>query len=208
MIRILSLVTVLLASVAMLPSGVVFAEGIDIEAGKAKAATCVACHGAEGVSPSPEWPNLAGQVPGYIATQLQEFKKGAEGNRNNAIMAGMVASLSDEDIANIDAYFSSLTPHQGFITPEQEPVALAGRSIFRAGNAEFQVPACMGCHGPSGAGVAPNFPRIAGMSKEYLQAQLLSFKNGTRSNDMMSPIAFPLSVQQIEELATYISGLN
>jgi len=181
---------------------------VDLEAGKAKAAACAACHGAEGVSNSPQWPHLAGQVPGYIAIQLHEFKKGAEGNRNNAIMAGMAGPLSDQDIANIDAYYSSLPANKGFITPEQEEVALAGKKVFRSGYAEFEIPSCMGCHGPAGAGVAPKFPRIAGMPKEYIAAQLQAYKSGARSNDIMSTIAHPLTEQQIEELATYISGLN
>jgi len=163
---------------------------VDLEAGKAKAA------------------HLAGQVPGYIAIQLHEFKKGAEGNRNNAIMAGMAGPLSDQDIANIDAYYSSLPANKGFITPEQEEVALAGKKVFRSGYAEFEIPSCMGCHGPAGAGVAPKFPRIAGMPKEYIAAQLQAYKSGARSNDIMSTIAHPLTEQQIEELATYISGLN
>lgn len=199
------IISILAGALFFAPSA---AFAADAEAGKAASVTCGACHGAAGVSSSPEWPHLAGQVPGYIASQLHEFKKGAEGNRNNPVMAGMVAPLSDEDIANLDAYYSALPPHKGFITPDQEEMALAGQKVFRAGYAEFEIPACMGCHGPSGAGIAPKFPRIAGMPKEYVQAQLLAFKNGTRKNDMMNPIAFPLSEQQIEELATYISGLN
>jgi len=180
----------------------------DPEAGKAKAAACASCHGAEGISGSPQWPHLAGQVPGYIAIQLHEFKKGPEGDRNNAIMAGMAAALSDQDIANIDAYYSALPANKGFVTPDQEEVAMAGKKLYRSGFAEFEIPSCMGCHGPSGAGIAPKFPRIAGMPKEYIAAQLQAFKGGTRSNIMMSTIAYPLSEEQIEALATYISGLN
>ena len=200
-----------LAGTLLLVSSLSHAEDVlnaDPEAGKAKAAVCASCHGAEGVSNSPQWPHLAGQVPGYTSIQLHEFKKGTEGNRNNAIMAGMAAPLSDQDIADIDAYYSSLPANKGFVTPEEEEIALAGKSVYRGGYAEFEIPACMGCHGPAGAGVAPKFPRIAGLPKEYIAAQLQAYKTGTRSNIMMSPIAYPLTEQQIAELATYISGLN
>ncbi|MBX2867836.1 MAG: cytochrome c4 [Acidiferrobacterales bacterium] len=200
-----------LAGALLLTSSLSHAEDVltaDPEAGKAKAASCASCHGAEGISNSPQWPHLAGQVPGYIAIQLHEFKKGAEGERNNAIMAGMAAALSDQDIADIDAYYSTLPANKGFVTPEQEETALAGKKVYRSGFADFEVPACMGCHGPAGAGIAPKFPRIAGLPKEYIAAQLQAFKAGTRSNLMMSPIAYPLTEQQIEALSAYISGLN
>jgi len=201
----------MLAGIALLASAQAFAEQNlvgDAEAGKAKSATCAACHGADGISSSPQWPHLAGQVPGYIATQLEYFQQGAEGPRENAIMAGMVAALSPQDIADLDAYFVSLPAHKGSITPEQEELALAGQQIYKAGEEEFSVPACMGCHLPNGAGIAPAYPRLAGLPKEYVQAQLLAYKSGARQNPMMNPIAYPLSEAQIEALATYISGLN
>jgi len=180
----------MLAGIALLASAQAFAEQNlvgDAEAGKAKSATCAACHGADGISSSPQWP---------------------QGPRENAIMAGMVAALSPQDIADLDAYFVSLPAHKGSITPEQEELALAGQQIYKAGEEEFSVPACMGCHLPNGAGIAPAYPRLAGLPKEYVQAQLLAYKSGARQNPMMNPIAYPLSEAQIEALATYISGLN
>ena len=204
MTRILSLI----AGILLLAPSQIFAQSGDAEAGKTKIVTCAACHGQNGIGTAPENPSLAGQVPGYIATQLKMFKLGANGGRENAIMSGMVATLSEQDMADIDAYYSSLPPHMGSITPEQEETALAGRVVYRAGYDEFSIPACMGCHGPSGSGIAPHYPRLSGLSKEYLESQLLAYKSGQRKHLMMSPIAYPLSAQQIEELAVYISGLN
>ncbi len=204
MTRILSM----LVGIALLAPSLLFAQSGDAEAGKSKIVTCAACHGQDGIGTTPENPSLAGQVPGYIATQLKLFKLGANGGRENAIMGGMVAALSEQDMADIDAYYSSLPPHKGSITPEQEESALAGQSLYKAGYAEFDIPACMGCHSPNGSGIGPTFPRLSGLSKEYLQSQLLAYKSGQRKNLMMSPIAYPLSEQQIEELAIYISGLN
>lgn len=189
----------------MLAPTVLFAQGGDAEAGQTKSVTCAACHGQAGVSASAEFPNLAGQVPGYIAEQLKLYK---EGTRENAIMAGMVATLSEEDMADLDAFYSSQAPAVGSITPELEEVALSGRPLYHAGSSEYQIPACMGCHGPAGKGIAPTYPRISGQSAEYIRTQLIAYKTGQRKNDMMNDIAFPLSAEQIDALATYISGLN
>ncbi len=207
MTRILSM----LAGIVLLAPSLLYAQSGDADAGKTKAAACAACHGPIGVGISPDFPNLAGQVPGYVAQQLLLFKNGAnglEGGRENALMAGMVANLSDQDMADMDAYFSGLKPHQGSITPDMEEVAIAGMAVYRGGFAEFDIPACTSCHGPSGSGIAPSFPRVAGQSVKYLTDALTAFKTGARQNAMMNDIAFPLSEQQIEELATYISGLN
>ena len=201
----------MLAGFVLLAPSMLYAQSGDAEAGKAKAAACGACHGQNGVGTTAEFPNLAGQVPGYIATQLALFKDGAtgvEGGRVNALMAGMVATLEAQDMADIDAYFSSMPAHQGSITPELEATAIAGMAVYRGGYAEYSIPACISCHGPTGGGIAPAFPRLAGQSIKYLTDSLLAFKSGTRTNEMMNHIAFPLSVQQIEELATYISGLK
>ncbi len=179
------------------------AEG-DVEAGRAASATCVACHGADGNSPTEQFPNLAGQVPGYIAAQLAKFKSG---ERESAVMAGMIAPLTEADMANLDAYYSSLAGKKGAITPAQEEAALAGGKIYRGGFKPYAIAACMGCHGPSGHGIPPAFPRISGQPAAYIEAQLLAFKSGARVDPVMNPIAFPLSAQQIRELALYISAL-
>lgn len=180
----------------------------DAAAGKAKAAVCAACHGAEGISSSPINPNLAGQVPGYIASQLQAFKAG---DRVNAIMAGQVAGLSDSDMADLDAFYASKTPNVTVtLTKEEAAMAEAGAAIYRGGFAERGISACMSCHGPSGHGIPKNYPRVSAQHREYLEQQLLAFKEGGRKgyNDIMSDIAFGLSEQQIKELAAYMAGLN
>ena len=200
-----SLMSLLVAAVVLLVAGTsaARAEG-SVKAGKAASATCVACHGVSGNSATDQFPNIAGQVPGYIAAQLAEYKSGA---RNNPIMAGMAAPLSAQDMANLDAYYSSLESKKGAITPAQEADALAGGKIYRGGYKPYNIAACMGCHGPSGHGIPPAFPRLSGQHAAYIEAQLLAFKSGARKNPIMNPIAFPLSAQQIKELALYISAL-
>lgn len=191
---------------------VIFAYGFnaaaqtgDADAGKDKSGTCVACHGTDGNSPLDQFPKIAGQVSGYIAKQLANFKSG---QRENSIMLGMTASLSEKDMADLDTFYSGQSITGGSVSDDQEAAARAGEEIFRGGITEFSVPACMGCHGPSGSGIPPNFPRLAGQHAAYIEAQLLAFKSGTRTNDIMQPIAFPLSEEQIKQLALYISGLN
>ncbi len=196
----------IIISLALAIGSPAFAKG-DAAAGKEKAATCAGCHGAEGISPSPQWPNLAGQVPGYIASQLAAFKSG---ERNNPTMAGFSAGLTPEDMANLDAYYSSLTAAQGAISEDQAELAAEGEKIFKGGFAERQIASCMSCHGASGKGVPKHFPSVAGQKQAYLEAQLLSFKKGERKgyNEMMYTIAFALSEQQIKALSVYMSGLN
>ena len=174
------------------------------EAGQAKSAACAACHMPDGNSAVPTFPKLAGQQPGYNAKQLTDFK---EGTRTDDTMKGMVAALSEQDMLDLDAYYASQNPQTGEITEDQKEAALEGEEIFRAGLAEFNVTACMACHGPDGKGVQPMFPRLAGQHATYIETQLLAFKNGSRTDSMMSGIAFPLSKQQIKNLALYISGL-
>lgn len=180
------------------------AQQADVEAGRDASATCVACHGTDGNSPTDQFPHLAGQVPGYIAAQLAQFKSG---ERENAVMAGLVAALSEQDMANLDAYYSGLEGKKGAITPDQEAAALAGGKVYRGGYKPYNIAACMGCHGPSGYGIPPAFPRIAGQPAAYIEAQLLAYKSGARINPIMNSVSFALSAQQIRELALYISAL-
>jgi cytochrome c553 len=182
-----------------------FAQSGAAEAGKQKSTTCVACHGTDGNSPIAQFPKIAGQVPGYIASQLASFKSGA---RSDPVMAGMVIALSEQDMADLDAYYSSQSSTGESISADQEERARAGELVYRGGVAEFNVPACMGCHGPSGSGIPPAFPRLAGQHAAYIEKQLLALKQGARKNDIMNPIAFPLSEQQISDLALYISALK
>lgn len=184
----------------------VHAEG-DAAAGQAKSAMCIACHGETGVSPNPEWPNLAGQNAGYIARQLAAFKDGTE--RNNAVMAGMVAALSEEDMANLAAFYAAQSP--GGNTANAE-LATLGAQVYRAGNPESGVPACMGCHGPAGAGdPAASIPMLAGQHAKYTEIQLEAFKAGARQNDpngMMRGVVKWLTPAELKAVASYIAGLH
>jgi len=193
--------------VSALSSTLVVASG-DAAAGKVKAATCSACHGANGISQVPINPNLAGQVPGYISAQLKAFKSG---ERKNAIMAGMAASLSDEDMDDLDAFYASLEAKTSSqLTEEDKALAEQGEAIYRGGFADRGISACMSCHGPSGHGIPKNYPRVSAQHKEYLEQQLLAYKKGQRVgyNSIMKDIAFGLSELQIKQLAAYMAGLN
>ncbi|MGR3984480.1 MAG: cytochrome c4 [Gammaproteobacteria bacterium] len=177
----------------------------DIEAGKVASATCVACHGVSGNSSSDQFPNLAGQVPGYIAAQLAKFKSGA---RSGPVMSGMAASLSQKTMKNLDAYYASLKGATGRVAPKDAEAARAGGKIYRGGYKPHRIAACMSCHGPGGLGIPPAFPRLLGQPAAYIESQLLAFKSGRRSDPIMNPIAFVLSLQQIRELALHIAALH
>jgi cytochrome c553 len=202
----------LLLSAAVLISGAVtsnvtLAAG-NADVGKGKSAVCAACHGPQGISMLAVNPNLAGQVPGYIAAQLAAFKSG---ERVNAIMAGQSAALSSEDMADLDAYYASLVPNiEVKLTEQDKELAAAGEKIYRGGFAERGIAACMACHGPSGHGIPKNYPRVSAQHKEYLEQSLLAFKKGERKgyNGIMYSIAFGLSELQIKQLSAYMAGLN
>ena len=167
---------------------------------------CAACHGADGNSPLPMNPSLAGQHPEYLFKQLNEFKSGS---RNNAVMMGMVAGLSGEDMRNLAAFYAAQKPGE-FAAKDKELVA-KGRKLFRGGNADIGVAACAGCHSPNGAGIPSQYPRLAGQHPEYVVAQLKAFRAGERVNDannMMRAVAARLSDKEIAALAEYLSGLR
>lgn len=178
----------------------------DTAAGKAKSAACMACHGADGNSPNPVWPKLAGQHASYIKKQLNDFKAGA---RNNEMMAPMAAPLQEQDIEDLAAYFSSQSQSQGEAAADQ--VAL-GEKVYRAGNKDKGVAACGGCHGPNGAGnPGAGFPRIAGQHAAYLEKALKDFRDGKRANDlnkMMQGVASGLSDAEISAVAQYLQGMR
>ncbi|BDX04489.1 c-type cytochrome [Planctobacterium marinum] len=189
-----------------------FAEG-DAEAGKSKAATCAACHGNDGNSMIPMNPKIAGQHEGYLAKQLMDFRLasqtgGAEG-RNNAVMNGMAAGLSDQDIADLSAWFASQTMSKGE-TPED--VIEAGKALYTGGDLERGITACIACHGPRGNGMElANFPDISGQHSDYTKSQLEQFRSGQRANDlngMMRDIAKKLTDEDIRVLSLYVSGLH
>ena len=178
----------------------------DAAAGKTKSAACAACHGADGNSGvNPLWPKLAGQHPKYIVKQLNDFKAG---KRKDSTMAPMAAPLTEQDMENLAAYFSSQTRTIGEAAADQVE---AGAKIYRAGN-DNGAPACSGCHGPAGAGMAAaNFPGLGGQSAAYVEKQLKDFRSGARSNDlngMMSGVASRLSDKDIAAVAQYIQGLH
>lgn len=178
----------------------------DPQAGKEKSALCAACHGADGNSLNPVWPKLAGQHPDYLISQLQAFKSG---ERKDPMMAPMAVGLSDEDMRNLAAYFSSqaITPGQG--KPEARE---AGKRLYTGGNLESGVVACAACHGPSGMGnPQAGFPRIAGQQAAYTAKALRDFRAGTRTNDvngMMQGVAKNLTDEEIDAVAEYITGLQ
>jgi cytochrome c553 len=172
---------------------------------------CAACHAADGNSIAPANPKLAGQFPEYLHKQLVDFKSkgGQKPARVSPVMNGMAANLSQADIDNLAAYFSSqkLKPAAA---SDKEMVAL-GQKLWRGGNATAGVPACAGCHGPAGAGIPIQFPRLAGQYAEYVAAQLKSFREGTRSNDpngMMRGVAAHLTDREIRAVAEYAAGLR
>ncbi len=172
---------------------------------------CVACHGADGNSPASANPHLAGQVPEYIVKQLKNFKAvdGKPAARNNPIMAGMAAPLSDEDMKNVAAWFGSQKA-KGAAAKDETKIDL-GKKLWRQGDFKKGIPACAGCHGPAGAGLPAQYPRLAGQFPEYTEAQLKAFRTEERANDpekMMRTIAAKLSDVEIKAVAEYAAGLR
>jgi cytochrome c553 len=154
---------------------------------------------------------LAGQTPEYIEKQLHNFKAapGKKAERENAVMAGMAAGLSPEDIRNVAAYFGSQKPKGG--ASRSKELVFVGQKLYRAGNAATGLPACAGCHGPTGAGLPAQYPRLAGQYAEYTTAQLKSFHDGQRANDtnrMMRAIASRMSEAEMRAVSDYIAGLR
>ena len=192
------------AFVGLIPN-LLLAEG-DAAAGQAKSALCGSCHGVDGNSPLAMNPKLAGQSARYMVKQLQEFKSGA---RESAIMASMVLSLSDQDMEDIAAWYSSQQPTIQGANPES--IELAER-LYRGGNSEIAVAACSACHSPTGKGNAPaGFPLLSGQHAEYTLQQLKNFRSGARQNDgsaMMRTVVERLTDKELEALASYVSGLN
>ena len=178
----------------------------DAAVGKSKSAVCAACHMADGNSVNPLWPKLAGQHEGYIVKQMKEFKSTA---RKDPIMLGQVAALTEEDMDNLAAYFSTQTLKGG----EADPALVeAGKLLYTTGNAKKGVAACSSCHAPNGLGnPAANFPAIAGQHTVYAEKQLKAFRDGSRANDvntMMQDVASNLSDADIKAVASYIQGLR
>lgn len=190
----------------------------NLEAGRALAGACMACHGMDGNSASGAFPKIAGQHPRYIYRQLQQYKSG---QRVNALMAGVAAGLSDQDMANLAAYFSSQKMSPGAADPA---LAARGERLYRGGNSATGLAACAGCHGPAGKGNSgAAYPRLGGQWAEYTKQQLVYFRaagrgdqtenkrwnNGANSDHgPMQMIAARLSDDDIDALSAYIQGLR
>ncbi len=178
----------------------------DPEAGKQKSAVCAGCHGADGNSSNPEWPKLAGQGEAYLYKQLQDFKSK---DRENALMNAQVASLSEQDMRDLAAYFAGQKPTPGATPPEFVEL---GQQVYRGGNIGTGLPACMGCHSPTGAGNPPAvFPRLSGQHSKYVETQLRGYRDRLRANDpqgMMRKIAQRMTVEEMQAVAQYVAGLH
>ncbi len=172
---------------------------------------CAACHAADGNSTISTNPKLAGQFAEYLHKQFTNFKsaEGKKALRENAVMSGMVANLSDADMKSLAAYFAEqkLQP----AVARDKDLAAKGQAIWRGGNSQTGVPACAGCHGPSGAGMPAFYPRLSGQHAEYIEAQLKAFRAGTRANDqngMMRGVAQRMTDAEMRAVAEYAAGLR
>jgi cytochrome c553 len=184
----------------------------DAAKGKAIAdQVCAACHAGDGNSQVAANPKLAGQIYEYVQKQLSNFKAqdGKKAERDNAVMAGMVANLSPDDMRNVAAHYSQqkLKP----AAAKDKELAALGQKIYRGGNTATGVAACAGCHGPAGAGMPSQYPRISGQFAEYVEAQLKAFRSGARANDpngMMRTVAARMSDREIQAVSDYVAGLR
>lgn len=183
--------------------------GGDAEKGAAQAAVCAACHGPKGNSSNPDWPSLAGQHAPYTQVQLQAFKSGV---RKNPLMSAQAASLSEQDMKDLAAYYAGQEAPHGVASPDA--VAIAA-TLYRAGDARRGLPACAACHGPQGAGnAAAAYPRIGGQHAKYSAVALRQLQGDSGSSAVqgnratMAAIAAKLSDAEIEALASYVNGLQ
>ena len=210
MLRTIALAALVLA----LPGGGTYAQPAKAEMAKAQgiaSQVCAACHAADGNSVAAANPKLAGQFPEYLQKQLADFKpqQGKKPARESAIMAGMVANLSESDMKGLAAYFAGqkLKP----AAAADKDLAAQGQKLWRGGNAASGVAACAGCHGPAGAGIPAQFPRLAGQYAEYIAAQLKAFREGARANDpngVMRGVAAHMTDREMRAVAEYAAGLR
>ncbi len=178
------------------------------EAGKLRALTCTACHGPEGNSVSPLWPNIAGQNASYLLAQLKAFK---DGSRVDPLMSSQAMILTDEDMANLAVYFESLPAAAQAVADEK--LIDRGEALYRGGNQDDKVSACLACHGPSGRGnPAAKYPALQGQHAAYTAKQLSAYADGERTTDgkthMMRDIAANLDKDDIAALSSYVQGLK
>jgi cytochrome c553 len=177
----------------------------DLAKGQATSANvCAACHTSDGSRGSPANPIIQGQHPEYLVKQLAEFKSG---KRASPIMSGMAAPLSENDMKNVSAFYASKKANPGF-AKSKDLVAL-GEKIYRGGIADRSIPACAGCHSPTGAGIPAQYPRLAGQHADYTEAQLVAFRGGARNNSVpMTGVAAKMNDREIKAVSDYIAGLH
>jgi cytochrome c553 len=181
----------------------------DAARGQEKAAVCAACHGMDGNSSNPEWPKLAGQHELYTARQLALYKSG---ERENAVMLGFAATLSAQDMRDLGAYFASQVVTPGVA---DEALVAKGQRVWRGGNPETGVPACMACHGPSGRGNPySGYPKLKGQHADYTATMLRAFRDGLvlgkgqNANAVMAGVARMMSDEEIDAVSSFIEGLH
>jgi cytochrome c553 len=178
----------------------------DAAAGGAKTAMCAGCHMPDGNSVVEIFPKLAGMGEPYIVKQLMDFKTG---KRSNDTMAPMAMAVADEDMADIGAYYAKQI---ATVATADDSKLKLGRDVYRGGNSISAVPACSGCHGPTGKGNAPaKYPSLAGQHAAYVMAQLNAFKDGARTNDangMMRNVVKHMSAAEIEAVSNYVATLK
>lgn len=181
----------------------------DADAGQAKSAVCAACHGVDGNSTVPNWPKLAGQHADYLQRQIGLIKGG---ERPVPEMTGIVANLSDQDIQDLAAYFAGQTVKPGLT---DESLRAAGEMLYRSGNADTDIPACMACHGPAGEGnPLSGYPLLAGQHAVYTEKMLTVFRSGTTwgpedaSSKIMTDVTKRMTDAEIKAVASYIQGLH
>ncbi len=177
------------------------------ESGQTKALVCAACHGQQGISPNPEWPNLAGQNAKYTIKQLKDIKESK--SRNVPTMTALIANLNEQDMDDLATFYAKMPLAEGS-TPKT--YLQRGEQIYRGGDFDKHITACIACHGPKGTGNAQaGFPVLSGQKATYTLLQLQAFKDGKRSNDLnhiMQDICGRMSQDDMEAVAHYIEGLH
>lgn len=199
--------------IALSTNNIAFAKG-SIEAGKAKSTTCLACHGPDGNSIAELYPKIAGQHENYLLKTLLAYQALGKPNSEEAthksanaqIMYSQISALTQQDLEDLAAYYSSQKTSKGETNPQFYEL---GKKLYLGGDVERGIPACAACHSPTGNGNNPaNFPRLAGQQSEYIKAQLIAFKNDERINEMMQILAKKLNEQDIAAVSSYAAGLH
>lgn len=203
-----------LAALVLAAGAAVAAPKADIAKGKEVATTiCAACHAADGNSGIAMYPKLAAQHSAYIYRQTLDIKEGKRTNGSAAVMKPMVMNLSEQDILNVSAFYAKQQAKSGEANPKQNDPVLGGK-IYRGGLVDKKVPACMSCHGPSGAGIPGGgteivaYPRLGGQHMSYVVDQMKAYKSGQRKNAIMEDIAKRMTEEELNSVANFIQGLH